>query len=147
MNRSSAVADLRVPRRWRDDAGGAAVEFGLLLPVVVLLLFGIIEMGRAWNVRQTLTDAAREGARVAAVSNNRMSTTALQDSVRAVVRRSAQRAGLNTASLAITQTGVGSGTGNPVTVVLQYQYDPLFGSWVISREVLRMRASSVMRNE
>jgi Flp pilus assembly protein TadG len=47
-----------------------AVEFALLAPVLILLLFGITEFGRAYNVQISLSNAAREGARVMAVSND-----------------------------------------------------------------------------
>jgi Flp pilus assembly protein TadG len=50
----------------RED-GAAAVEFALLLPLLVLLLFGIIEFGLAFNTRIQATNAAREGARMAVV--------------------------------------------------------------------------------
>jgi Flp pilus assembly protein TadG len=46
------------------DRGAAAVEFALLLPVVLLLLFGIIDFGRALNAQITITQAAREGVRL-----------------------------------------------------------------------------------
>lgn len=59
----------------RDD-GASAVEFALVLPMLVLLLFGIIEFGLAFNARVTLTHAAREGARLASVG--RFSAAAVQ---------------------------------------------------------------------
>ena len=46
-----------------DDAGAAAVEFALLLPLLLLILFGIIDFARAFNIQETLTQAAREGVR------------------------------------------------------------------------------------
>jgi Flp pilus assembly protein TadG len=46
------------------DRGAAAVEFALLLPMLLLLIFGIIDFGRALNAQITLTQAAREGARL-----------------------------------------------------------------------------------
>ncbi len=49
------------------DRGAVAVEFALLLPVLLLILFGIIDFGRALNAQITLTQAAREGARLAAL--------------------------------------------------------------------------------
>jgi len=49
------------------ERGAAAVEFALLLPVLLLLVFGIIDFGRALNAQITLTQAAREGARLAAL--------------------------------------------------------------------------------
>jgi len=51
----------------RDQQGAAAVEFALLLPLLVLLLFGMIEFGFAFNSRIQATNAAREAARRAVV--------------------------------------------------------------------------------
>jgi Flp pilus assembly protein TadG len=46
------------------------VEFALLAPVLVMLLLGITEFGRAYNVQISLSSAAREGVRVMAIGNN-----------------------------------------------------------------------------
>ena len=50
------------------DRGAVAVEFALLLPLLLLIAFGIIDFGRALNAQITLTQAAREGARLAALN-------------------------------------------------------------------------------
>ncbi|HUZ54815.1 MAG TPA: TadE family protein [Streptosporangiaceae bacterium] len=55
-------------RCGKRDRGAAAVEFALLLPLLLLLLFGIIDFGRALNAQVTLTQAAREGARLTALN-------------------------------------------------------------------------------
>ena len=60
----------RMVRKARRDRGAAAVEFALLLPVLLLLVFGIIDFGRALNAQITLTQAAREGARLAALGQS-----------------------------------------------------------------------------
>lgn len=57
----------RPARRAPRDRGAAAVEFALLLPLLMLLVFGIVDFGRALNAQITLTQAAREGARMAAL--------------------------------------------------------------------------------
>jgi Flp pilus assembly protein TadG len=59
----------RPPRRGRKarDRGSVAVEFALVLPVLLLILFGIVDFGRALNAQIELTGAAREGARLAAL--------------------------------------------------------------------------------
>jgi Flp pilus assembly protein TadG len=54
--------------RRRDDSGASAVEFALVLPLLVLLLFGIISYGVMLSFRQSLSQAAAEGARAAAVT-------------------------------------------------------------------------------
>jgi Flp pilus assembly protein TadG len=47
--------------------GAAAVEMAIVLMLLIVLVFGIIEMGRAIMVHQVLTNAAREGARRAVI--------------------------------------------------------------------------------
>jgi Flp pilus assembly protein TadG len=51
----------------RNERGAAAVEFAILLPVLVMLVFGIIEFSVLYNRQQGLHAAAREGARIAAL--------------------------------------------------------------------------------
>jgi Flp pilus assembly protein TadG len=53
-----------------SEQGQTMTEFTLVLPIFVALLFGIIQFGIAFNNYVTLTDAARAGARKAAVSRN-----------------------------------------------------------------------------
>lgn len=57
-------------RHWGDDRGAAAVEFALVFPILVVILFGIVEFGSVYNAQLQLTSAAREGARTMAVSGD-----------------------------------------------------------------------------
>lgn len=57
-------------RRDARDRGAAAVEMALVLPVLLLLVFGIIDFGRMLNAQITLTEAAREGARASVLGAN-----------------------------------------------------------------------------
>lgn len=50
--------------RTRSEDGAAALEFAILLPILMLILFGIIEFGFLLNRYVSVTAAAREGARV-----------------------------------------------------------------------------------
>jgi len=52
------------------DRGAAAVEMALLLPLLLLIVFGIVDFGRMLNAQITITEAAREGARAAAIENS-----------------------------------------------------------------------------
>jgi Flp pilus assembly protein TadG len=63
------------------DRGAAAVEFALVLPLLVMLLCGIADFSRAFNIQVTLSDAAAEGARLLAigetVADSRSTVTSL----------------------------------------------------------------------
>jgi Flp pilus assembly protein TadG len=56
------------PRGRSRERGAAAVEFAILAPVLILLIFGIIEWSIAYNDVQGLHAAAREGARLGSLS-------------------------------------------------------------------------------
>lgn len=60
----------RARRRSSDRAerGAAAVEFALIMPILLLLVFGIISYGYMLSFRQAISQAAAEGARAAAVA-------------------------------------------------------------------------------
>ena len=48
--------------RCRDDGGATFIEFALLLPFVAVMVFGTVDLGRAFMLRTRLTNMAREGA-------------------------------------------------------------------------------------
>lgn len=54
----------------RDAAGAELFEFALVLPLLATLLLGIVWIGRAYNVYQTITRGAREGARYAVLPSS-----------------------------------------------------------------------------
>lgn len=62
------------PPRWRThvrgETGSAVVEFALVTPMLLVLLLGVLQIALALHVRATLTAAAAEGARVAALSGS-----------------------------------------------------------------------------
>ena len=118
----------------RHDRGAALLEFVLVLPILVLLVFGVVEFGRGYSARSTIVAAAREGARVAAVGTG--------DPV-AAVRASA--AHVNELAINVNVSPSPCVPGDPVTVTLTYDHDytiPLYGegTWTIND-------SAVMRCE
>ena len=56
--------------RLRDQHGASAVEFAMIVPLLLVLVLGIAEFGHAFQVQGTLSAAAREGARVMALQND-----------------------------------------------------------------------------
>lgn len=67
MSRSISVTDAG-RRLWRDRRGGALVEFGLIVPVLVMLTLGIFEFTIAMLEYHRLGEATRRGARQAIIS-------------------------------------------------------------------------------
>ncbi len=61
------------PRPW-GDRGAAAVELALILPVLLLLIGGIVDFGRAFFAQIIITNAASEGARAGVVQGGSRST-------------------------------------------------------------------------
>lgn len=77
------------PRIEAGRRGQAIIEFVLIVPLLMVFLFGIIEMGHAWNTHHVVTNAAREGARVAALPGMGA------DTVRATIEERLQAGGLD----------------------------------------------------
>jgi Flp pilus assembly protein TadG len=55
---------------WRSEPGTAVVEFAVVLPLLLLIVFGILDFGRALNYTNDATHLASEGARWAVVDSN-----------------------------------------------------------------------------
>jgi len=92
------------------ERGATAVEFALLLPMLLLLVFGIVDFGRALNAQITLTQAAREGARLAALNQPN------------VVSRTQAAVGLSPVGVSVTSCPAGAGQGVNATVVTSYSF-------------------------
>jgi len=52
---------------WSEEKGQGLLEMAIVLPLLILLLFGIMEMARVGHAYVTLSNAARSGARVASI--------------------------------------------------------------------------------
>lgn len=99
-------------RRRHDRRGVVAVEAAIVLPVLMVILFGLWEVSRIAHVNQLLVNAAREGARVAAGGSvNGVSVTTLD--VTDAVQDYLRAAGLPTAAVTgsqVTLTNTSGGT-------------------------------------
>lgn len=102
-------------RRHDSTSGAAALEFALILPVLVLLVCGIIEFGFVFQAQLALTHAAREGARIAAVNKWDAGTPAL---VRA---QAFPVAPVTITTIPANLPGATSGTA--LTITLTHAYD------------------------
>lgn len=64
------TAAIKRTRRPRDDAGNAVVEFALVTPILLIVVLAVVQVILALHVRSTLTAAAAEGARAAALAGS-----------------------------------------------------------------------------
>jgi Flp pilus assembly protein TadG len=124
--------------RDRLPKGQALVEFALVLTVLSMIVFGTIAFGRLWMTMNALTSAAREGVRVAAVT----------DPDPAQVQTAVQNV-LNAANITgVTVTTTGPNGNNEVMVTVQMNYTVLTGSIVPGLSgTIPITRSSIMRWE
>jgi Flp pilus assembly protein TadG len=134
MERANAMT-MTPHRIRRGQEGQAMVEFALVIPLLLLLIFGIIQFGILFNNYLTLTDAVRVGARQAAVSRTLATPVATTTD-----RVKGAAAGLDKSKLEISVDAYnpadGSATwaqGGDVTVTAKYPFHiNLFGFVVMS---------------
>ena len=141
---------------WINRKGQAAVELALVLPVVLLLVVGMLEFARAWNLHQSITDAVREGARRALVADT---PPAPVDSVYAPMWRYLEQAGYDPTYAAMGVCNVATPncestsrpaaqsdykkSGERITVVLSIP----FRIFILGNRPIMMKSSLTVRNE
>lgn len=105
--------------RKLNERGAAATEFALLLPVFLMILFGIIELGMIMYGREVVTNAAREGARAGIVQGPPKRTPG---EITTIANSYLTGTGVNQADVTFTPAGVGLASPNTLTVTAQYNY-------------------------
>jgi hypothetical protein len=154
----------RLFRRDVDRNNGQALaELAIAIPVLLLLLFGIIEFGNAWRTYQVVTNAAREGARRAVMANAGV-VDSTEAGVRAVIDTVLTAGGLDAASAAVAYGCDGTAgalctgmRGAPEEVRIDYPHQFLFIAPIVDVfcvdcgdggfGTITLSASSVMRSE
>jgi Flp pilus assembly protein TadG len=70
ISRTSFVIKLKLVQFGRDVRGVVAIEFGVIMPLVIILLFAILQYGLIFNTRQIMTHAARVAVRSYAIGES-----------------------------------------------------------------------------
>jgi Flp pilus assembly protein TadG len=134
-----------------DDSGVAAVEFALILPLLMMIVFGIINYGILLYDQAVITNAAREGARWGAINTSSAiscSGTATGSADPCQVANSYTQANLITfgSSTTSTSTATGAGTsGSTVTVTVSYTFTQI--GWIIGSASNALTSTAVMYHE
>lgn len=151
-------------KRFRDERGANLVEFALVFPVLIALVFGIVDFGAAFNDYQGIRQGVRDGARQGVVSNfgtsnscglNGAASTA-GDSAKYLICTTKSRAGLGDSTRVMIQLYDTAGNittsvdkGNQLLVCAERGlssvtglYSPLLGSKTLkSKVVMRIEKS------
>jgi Flp pilus assembly protein TadG len=139
----------------REERGQALVEAAIIVPLVLLVMVGIFEVGRLYETYQVLTNAAREGARASVIPSGSVATA------QAVVTKYMQDGHLaqaNTAAINVDRTAqmVVNGvtmTASLVTVDYPFQFmmlqpiAQLVVNGTTTGQAFTMRTTALMRNE
>ncbi|MCM3688699.1 TadE/TadG family type IV pilus assembly protein [Kocuria rosea] len=123
-------------RRLQSERGAVAVEFAFVVPLLLLILLGIIEFGRAYNVQISLTHAARETARTMAIKT--VSATEADPWAAAVAAGKAAAPALDGTKMTFTKPAACS-VDPTIDVVITYDYGTLTG--VVGAMTLRGKAA------
>lgn len=147
----------RLSQRVRSQRGAALLEMALTLPLLLLVCVGILEFGRAYQTWQVITNAAREGARIAVLPG--MDDTAVRSRVQQYMTIG-QLPQAASATIAIDRNQTvsvgGTDTASASQVIVNYPFDfvvldPIArlatGQGSGTPSSLNMVASATMRNE
>ena len=105
--------------RWKKQKGASLVEFAVLAPLFVVLLFGLVEFGLFIYSKGVITNASREGARYGVVyASPRKTTTEIRTKVQDYLTKSGFT---DTATINVTPGSVGP-PPTPLTVTVTYPY-------------------------
>jgi len=150
-----------MPDRFRSQRGAALIETAVTLPILLLVCVGIFEFGRAYETVQVMTNAAREGARVAilpdyadASVSARVKTYLKNGGLPAAVVDSAATKVLITATT-IPVNATGTVTAAASRIVVEYPFEfmvlqpvaQLVVNGSLAGQPFTMRMTTIMRNE
>ncbi|HEX9368335.1 MAG TPA: TadE/TadG family type IV pilus assembly protein [Vicinamibacterales bacterium] len=140
-------------KRYRNQRGAALLEAAITVPIILLISVGIFEFGRAYQTWQVLTNAAREGARLAVIQG---STDA---DVTTTVRNYMQSGALPnyaTATVTINRGVVLTGSDKASRIQINYPFKFMVLNPVVrliapsdstTGAPITMQSSALMRNE
>ena len=114
----------------KNQRGGAAVEFALVLPLLAIILFGTIDFSLLFYNKQVLSNASREGARSAIVEDHQNATGFPNDQINIIKNYCSNRLVTFGSSNSVNTPTILSSTISGevyLTATVTYDYQHLFG--------------------
>jgi Flp pilus assembly protein TadG len=135
----------------REQGGQALVEFGLVAPILLLLVLGILDFGRALNYYNQQSQLVGQGARAAAVNCNPDGTcgsAVTSNSIQTQLAEKYATGELNKKTSVCISLPNGAKVGQPVKLTASYQFKflPLIGD-VLGSPTITISASQTERQE
>ena len=133
---------VRTSAALSSERGQNLVEFALVVPMLLLLVFGIAEFGRAWMTQNILTGAAREAVRLLAVPDPPGGPTAAGNRATAVLAS----AGITTAAIAVADAPAAFGE---VSVTVSYNFPVVVVGFIpgLNNATIPLSSTTTMRRE
>jgi Flp pilus assembly protein TadG len=137
--------------RWRSERGAELIEFALVMPILMLLIAGIFDFGMMFRTYETVTNAAREGARVGVLPGYEADVN-VEDRVDAYMASSGLTGAytVDVDDVPVVIAGAGTFTARAVRVNYTYQFAILGGVGSFfggNFTTVPLAARSVMRYE
>jgi Flp pilus assembly protein TadG len=131
------------------ERGQSTVELALVMPLILIVLIGLFDVGRAWNVKQVVTDTTREAARTAALATVNSAWPA--DTCTKVVTARLAAAGITRPSGQPVLTNFRGASNGQVKVALTVPYRFVFLGpllkWTVGKSTVNIATNFTMRIE
>jgi len=133
-------------KRILNAKGQSLVEFALILPVLLLLILGVIEFGRAFYMKNTLVNAVRNAARKAVVNSNWNQNT-IRFWTYSAVPASWRNSTVITSVLANPSLPPASGSGASINITAQLKFNTIVPNFYCPFKNTTISAHAMMRYE
>lgn len=126
--------------QWRHEQGNSLVEFALILPIFLVILLGMVDVGQGFNTYIGMLNATREG--VIWLARNPADLAGMN----ARIADELERVGVPTETVLITRAPAKSTyqSGDVVTITIEHSYQLMFGA-ITGLPTLTLRTAHTMR--
>jgi len=154
MNTLTIASPTSIKARLRSERGAELIEFALVFPVLLMVVLGIVDFGFLFQRMEVVTNAAREGARIAVLPG--YATADVQARVTNYVQTGGVPVTGTNPVVSVTDVSIPTGVGGPnltgkrVQVTYTHSYvfiGPIAGWFGGSFTTVPVQAVSIMRDE